>query len=439
MGLIKKYEAGNTMNYSFDVSKNKKKDKKQNISFDNTDVLQQKLVKKQYDKYATGINSSFNSATFNNAEKEISGYTPKSMDDINSEASNRYQKKEVDYSPMEEKRQYQTAQADNQMKMGSSTASAGLQALGTASSMASKSMDAAKLAGNANKVGSGVKALAGAGKAIPWVQAGIAVAETLETAKKAIKTNDYGEGKNTSSNTLKEFIDMSSPANSAISDWKNSRANGENIVASGGRAVLGSMGVTSIPKMISAGFGKTNEKSGVFGAINKFTGVAKTHARVDAEKADIDAATKAENERIAKEKKLFTARNTDILSTNNLMNSGSNSKIYKKGGKLIPRFRRGGELDLEKENVILDGPSHDDHNSTGVKGDKGLPVVNKGVKVAEIESLELILNKKSSDEVEKLTNQYKKTGDKKILDKIGSIMKKEINDNTYDYSKELLK
>jgi hypothetical protein len=304
-----------------------------------------------------------------------------------------------------------------------SAASATAKGLDNASTLTNKASKAAKIA-------------SGIGGAIPWVQASIAVAEMLETAKKAIKTNDYGEGKTTSSNSLKEFIDMSSPANSAISDWKNSRANGENIIASGGRAVLGSMGVTSIPKMISAGFGKTNEKNGVFGAINKFTGVTKTHDRINQDKLNIDNANKLENAKIAEEKRKYLGRAKEQAIGAALNNNYGS--VFKKGGKLIPRFRRGGELDLEKENVILDGPSHDDHNKTGVKGDKGLPVVNKGVKVAEIESLELVLNKKSSVEIEKLSEQYKKTGDKKILDKIGSIMKKEINDNTYDYSKELL-
>ena len=147
------------------------------------------------------------------------------------------------------------------------------------------------------------------------------------------------------------------------------------------------------------------------------------------ERSDLD--------QIAKEKDIYLKKARDQQSSANLYN-GNNSKIYKKGGKLIPRFRRGGELDLEKENVILDGPSHDDHNKTGVKGDKGLPVVNKGTKVAEIESLELILNKNSSVKLENLAKEYKKTGDVKILNKIGEVMKKEINDNTYDYSKEIL-
>ena len=413
MGLIKEYQSRNQMNFSFD----------------NNDKNQQKLIKKQYDKNAGGL--SFNESMQNSAQNAEEMFKPK----------------KIDYSSINDNKILNEQKSDMQFKSAGAGLTQGLNVASTLANMnagfkaASAASATAKGLDNASTLTDGAskaaKTASGIGKAIPFVQAGIAAAETLETAKKAIKTNDYGEGKTTSSNTLKEFIDMSSPANSAISDWKNSRANGENIVASGGRAVLGSMGVTSIPKIISAGFGKTNEKSGIFGAMNKFTGVTKTHDAVNKQKADIKKANDAENARIAEEKRKYLGREKDLNTANALSNNGM-GMVFKKGGKLIPRFRRGGELDLEKENVILDGPSHDDHNETGVKGDKGLPVVKKGVKVAEIESLELVLNKKSSVELEKLAKDYEKTKDKTILDKMGKIMKKEINDNTYDYSKELL-
>jgi hypothetical protein len=156
------------------------------------------------------------------------------------------------------------------------------------------------------------------------------------------------------------------------------------------------------------------------------------------EKQGTDAYKKVqeENAKIAEAKRVYNVQNEDQQKYTNILNA---TKSFNKGGKLIPRFRRGGPLDLEKENIILDGPSHDDHNSTGVKGDKGLPVVKGKTKIAEIESLELILNKEASQELEKLIKQYKQTGDNNILVKIGKLTKSEINDNTYDYSKELLK
>jgi len=96
-------------------------------------------------------------------------------------------------------------------------------------------------------------------------------------------------------------------------------------------------------------------------------------------------------------------------------------------------FRRGGKLDLSKENVIVDGPSHEEFNKTGVKGDKGLPVVKNGKKIAEIESDELVINAKSSKHIEDLAKRAKK-GDKKAEAELGEIVAKELAENTYDYS-----
>jgi hypothetical protein len=131
-----------------------------------------------------------------------------------------------------------------------------------------------------------------------------------------------------------------------------------------------------------------------------------------------------------------------LMNNSQMYNPGSGNPILiaKNGAKitLIPKFRRGGELDIQKENVILDGPSHDDHNNTGTKNDRGLAVVHKNAKIAEIESLELVLNKKASVKLENLVAEYKKTKNSKILDKIAEITSEEINENTYDYSKELL-
>ena len=105
---------------------------------------------------------------------------------------------------------------------------------------------------------------------------------------------------------------------------------------------------------------------------------------------------------------------------------------------VIPIFRRGGEIDIKKSNVILNGPSHEEENETGLKGDRGLPVVMKNVKVAEIESEELVLSKESMQKLEGLIKQYKETGDLSIKKEIGEFLYSELKDNTYDYS-ELMK
>lgn len=154
----------------------------------------------------------------------------------------------------------------------------------------------------------------------------------------------------------------------------------------------------------------------------------------------------AYNSNMAEQRRLLKGRAGDqakfagIMNNSQMYNPGSGNPIVfsRKGGKLIPKFRRGGELDLQKENVILDGPSHDEHNNTGVKNDKGLAVVHKNAKVAEIESLELVLNKNASTKLEQLTDKYKRTKNKKVLDQIAELTSKEISENTYDYSKELL-
>ena len=96
-------------------------------------------------------------------------------------------------------------------------------------------------------------------------------------------------------------------------------------------------------------------------------------------------------------------------------------------------FRRGGKMDVNKQNVIIDGPSHDDNNNTGVKGDRGLPVVKNGKKVAEIESDELIINADSSKMIEELRDRIVK-GDKKAKEELAELLSKELGENTYDYS-----
>lgn len=153
--------------------------------------------------------------------------------------------------------------------------------------------------------------------------------------------------------------------------------------------------------------------------------------------------------------KAETKKSPSNFTTNNTVNQfkkGGKAPTFKKGGKttkckkgckcksclgkgtnMALIFRRGGKVDLEKTNVIIDGPSHEDYNSTGVKGDKGLPVVKNGKKVAEIESDELVINAKSAKEIEFLRNKAKK-GDKKAKEELAELLHKELAHNTYDYS-----
>jgi len=139
---------------------------------------------------------------------------------------------------------------------------------------------------------------------------------------------------------------------------------------------------------------------------------------------------------------------TEKMSSNNApkFKKGGKAKalMCKKGGCACMKcggkakmYRRGGELDLGKKNVIVDGPSHDDYNKTGVKKDKGLPVVKDGKKVAEIESKELVIDADSVKKIEQLKKKVA-SGDEAAKKELADFMYNELKDNTYDYS-DLLK
>jgi hypothetical protein len=210
--------------------------------------------------------------------------------------------------------------------------------------------------------------------------------------------------------------------------------------------IVGSvLGVPNVGAMVGTAGGAL-VGAGIGTAVGAAKG-KKLEAKYKTEAEKLDLETQKRNNAIAFENRKRIGLAGEQDRWNNIL-AGSRVATASKGMKLnipqtssalIPRFRRGGELDLEKENVILDGPSHDDYNTTGVKNDKGIPVVKGNVKIAEIESLELILNKNSSKELEELSKEYKKTGDKRILSKIGKMMKSEITENTYDYSKKFIK
>ena len=101
------------------------------------------------------------------------------------------------------------------------------------------------------------------------------------------------------------------------------------------------------------------------------------------------------------------------------------------------KFKRGGKTDKQavKQNIIPDGPTHGRLNKTGVKGDKGLPVVSNGEKQYEIEKEEFILNLGATNKAEKLNDRFNLDKDNKHLVALGKLMKYELMNNTYDYTK----
>ena len=99
----------------------------------------------------------------------------------------------------------------------------------------------------------------------------------------------------------------------------------------------------------------------------------------------------------------------------------------------VDSFKNGG-VTKKKKSIIPKGAFHHTQNKLG---DKGIPVVDKnGVKVFEIETIELILDKDVSDETLKLTNLYNETGDEKYLYQIGELTSEELVKNTYSYADE---
>lgn len=154
--------------------------------------------------------------------------------------------------------------------------------------------------------------------------------------------------------------------------------------------------------------------------------------------------------------KIFRLKKGGSVKLKPLKKTNKVTKMYKKGGGMsksgggcgcsscmksakhggTPKFRRGGKLDVAKQNVILDGPSHDQKNNTGVAGDKGLPIVKNGEKVAEIESNELVLNAEASKKIDVLKRKIK-SGDDKAKEELANLLQKELGENTYDYNKSL--
>lgn len=130
----------------------------------------------------------------------------------------------------------------------------------------------------------------------------------------------------------------------------------------------------------------------------------------------------------------------DVIPKDNTIICSTRNNVCKLVHKSVspfhhPIFRRGGHIvNKYKKNVILDGPSHEEPNDTGHNDDNGLPIVQDGGKVFEVESDELILNTEISHRLEKLTYEYLKTKNKDLLIKMGKIIKKEIESNTYSYS-----
>ena len=153
--------------------------------------------------------------------------------------------------------------------------------------------------------------------------------------------------------------------------------------------------------------------------------------------------------------KIFRLKKGGSVKLKPIKKTNKVTKMYKRGGGMsksggcgcsscmksakhggTPKFRRGGKLDVDKQNVILDGPSHDQKNNTGVAGDKGLPIVKNGEKVAEIESNELVLNAEAAKKIDVLKAKIN-SGDDGAKEELAELLHRELGENTYDYNKKL--
>ena len=118
----------------------------------------------------------------------------------------------------------------------------------------------------------------------------------------------------------------------------------------------------------------------------------------------------------------------------------ANALYAKKGVKTTkaPIFKAGGKLeDPDKVNVIPDGKLHKENNNLGNK-DKGIPVVEDGVKKYEIEKEELILRKTATSKVEKYVASFGSSQSESTLEELGKYAAGELINNTQDNTKKFV-
>jgi len=115
--------------------------------------------------------------------------------------------------------------------------------------------------------------------------------------------------------------------------------------------------------------------------------------------------------------------------------SGACSLIHKSESPVHhPVFRRGGSIiNQKKRNIIPHGVTHEQENSTGINGDKGIPIVKNGQKVFELEKSEWVLNSDTSKDVVNKVYKYLGNPTDDILIDLGKIVQRELLLGTYSY------
>ena len=80
--------------------------------------------------------------------------------------------------------------------------------------------------------------------------------------------------------------------------------------------------------------------------------------------------------------------------------------------------------------------THEEENSTGINGDKGIPIVKNGEKIFELEKSEWVLNSEVSNGLQKQVYQYLSNPSDDILIDIGRTVRRELLLGTYSYDEE---
>lgn len=113
----------------------------------------------------------------------------------------------------------------------------------------------------------------------------------------------------------------------------------------------------------------------------------------------------------------------------------------------IVKFKKGNNLS-SKVNVIPNGVLHSDENNIPDShnlGNKGIPMVTcnlentECIRTAEIEKEELVIHKDLNNKLEQLVNRYNSTNNDSVLYSIGELFWNELERNTIDYTRKILK
>ena len=142
------------------------------------------------------------------------------------------------------------------------------------------------------------------------------------------------------------------------------------------------------------------------------------------------------------DKNMMTASRNQDMQLSKALTGKQGTKLEKKnlGTFKLPKkkssslvLRSGGKLETPGEvNVVVKGKLHKENNNLGNK-DKGVPVIDaNGTKEYEVEKQEIIFRQDTTHLIEASAKIYKDTEDDKVLEDLGTVLAKELLENTQD-------